>query len=77
MRKHLIGTVTSDKMKKTVVVVTSRQMLNPRFKKYVKRKTKHYVHDEKGIAKVGDKVLIVETKPLSKLKRWRVVRRID
>jgi len=77
MRKRLIGIVTSDKMKKTVVVVTSRLVLNPRFKKYVRQKTKHYAHDEKGIAKVGNKVMIEETRPLSKLKRWRVLRSVE
>ncbi len=77
MRKRLIGIVKSDKMKKTVTVVTSKLVLDPRFKKYVRQKTKVYAHDEKGIAKVGDKVLLEETRPLSRLKRWRVVRRID
>ncbi len=77
MRKRLIGIVTSDKMTKTVVVVTSRLVLNPRFKKYVRQKTKHYAHDEKGIAKVGGRVMIEETRPLSKLKRWRVLRSVE
>ena len=77
MRKRLIGTVTSNRMQKTIVVVTSRLVLNPRFKKYVRQKTKHYVHDEKSVAKIGDRVQIEETRPLSKLKRWRLLRRME
>lgn len=77
MRRRLIGVVKSDRMKNTVVVETSKLVLNPRFKKYVRQRTKHYAHDVKQEAKTGDKVLIEECRPLSRLKRWRVVRRID
>lgn len=61
-------------MTKTVKVEVERIVQEPTFKKYMKRSTLCYVHDEKGEAKVGDRVEIVPTRPLSKLKRWRLVR---
>ncbi len=70
--KTRVGMVVSDKMTKTVVVEVMRLMQHPRFKKYIKRHKKYKAHDEKGVAKVGDKVMIRETKPLSKTKRWTV-----
>lgn len=76
-RKSFIGLVTSDKMAKTVVVRLERLVKDPRFGKYVRRFTKCYTHDEKGEAKAGDKVEIMETRPLSRLKRWRLVRVIQ
>jgi len=71
-RKTLTGVVSSDKMDKTVVVVVNRLVLHPDFKKYVRRRTKVMAHDEKNECHPGDKVLLVETRPLSKLKRWRI-----
>lgn len=68
------GVVISDKMQKTVIVAVTRLMQHPKFKKVVRRKIKYAVHDEKGEAKVGQKVQIVQTRPLSKTKRWRLVR---
>lgn len=68
------GVVVSDKMHKTRVVEVTRLMLHPRFKKTIKRKMKYSVHDEKSEAKVGQKVRIVETRPLSKTKRWKLVK---
>jgi small subunit ribosomal protein S17 len=59
-------------MNKTVVVQIERKVLNPKYKKYIKTRTKLYAHDEKGEAKIGDQVELIETRPLSKLKRWRV-----
>ncbi len=73
-RKRVIGTVVSDKMDKTVVVKVERFVKHPRFKKYIKRSKKYYAHDEKNSCRTGDVVEIEETRPLSKLKRWRVVR---
>lgn len=71
-RKTLIGVVTSDKMNKTVVVVVNRITLHPRYKKYIKKRTKVKAHDENNESHIGDKVLLIETRPLSKEKRWRV-----
>ncbi len=73
-RKRVIGVVVSDKMDKTIVVKVERFVQHPRFKKYIKRSKKYYAHDEKNEAGVGDTVEIEETRPLSKLKRWRLVR---
>ena len=72
LRKSMIGVVTSDKMMKTVVVTVSRKVKDPLYGKYVTRKSKFKAHDEKNEAKVGDKVLIYETKPISKDKKWKV-----
>jgi small subunit ribosomal protein S17 len=74
MRKRVIGKVISDKMQKTRVVVNEQFVKHPKYKKYYRHKTKYYVHDEKLESKVGDTVLIEETRPLSKLKRWRLVK---
>jgi len=74
MRKQTIGKVISDRMQKTRVVVSEKLVQHPKYKKYYKHKTKYYVHDEKNESKVGDVVLIEETRLLSKLKRWRLVR---
>jgi small subunit ribosomal protein S17 len=71
-RKALVGTVVSDKMDKTVVVQVERLTLHPKFKKYVRRRKKYKAHDEMKACGMGDRVLIVETRPLSKDKRWRV-----
>lgn len=76
-RKIFVGVVTSDKMEKTVVVNVERLVRHPRFGKFVKRFTKCYAHDEKGEARRGDRVEIMETRPLSRLKRWRLVRVIE
>ena len=70
VRKTRVGVVVSDKMNKTLVVEHVARVPHPRFNKIVKRSKKYYVHDEKSEAKIGDRVRIVETRPLSKLKRW-------
>lgn len=72
-RKERLGDVISNKMAKTIVVRVERRFPHPRFKKVVTAYTKFYAHDEKAEAKVGDRVRIQETRPLSKLKRWRLV----
>lgn len=71
-RKILTGVVSSDKMDKTVVVMVNRLVLHPVYKKYIRKRTKVKAHDEKKQCHVGDKVLLIETRPLSKDKRWRV-----
>lgn len=73
IRKERIGAVISNKMAKTIVVRVERRFPHPRFKKVVTAYTKFYAHDEKAEAQVGDKVRIEETRPLSRLKRWRLV----
>lgn len=71
-RAERVGTVTSDKMTKTVVVRVDRLVKHPKYRKYVRRKKNFMAHDELG-ASIGDKVRIIETRPLSARKRWRVV----
>lgn len=70
LRKERVGQVISDKMSKTIVVRVERRVAHPRFKKIVTRYSKHYAHDEKEQASVGDTVRIAETRPMSRLKRW-------
>jgi len=66
------GVVVSDKMEKTVVVAVDRLVKHPLYKKYVRRRKRYKVHDEENRCSVGDRVLIAETRPLSRDKRWRV-----
>ncbi|NNE90747.1 MAG: 30S ribosomal protein S17 [Verrucomicrobiales bacterium] len=73
LRKTRVGVVTSDKMDKTIVVEVIRRVPHPKFRKIVKRTTKLYAHDEKSEAAVGDRVLVMETRPYSKKKSWRLV----
>ena len=73
LRKERVGQVVSTKMNKTAVVETTTRVPHPRFGKIVKQIKRFYVHDEEGKAQVGDTVRIMETRPLSKLKRWRLV----
>lgn len=72
-----VGVVHAAKMKKTVVVDIERFVRHPKLGKYMKRYTRCYVHDEKGEAREGDKVEIMETRPLSRLKRWRLLRVVE
>jgi small subunit ribosomal protein S17 len=72
-RKVREGQVTSDGMDKTAVVTVITRKPHPRYKKSMARTTRLYVHDEENTLKVGDKVRVAETRPLSKLKRWRIV----
>lgn len=74
VRKVLRGTVTSNKMDKTLTVVVERLSRHPMYEKYVRRRTRVHAHDEKNEARVGDVVDVMETRPLSKLKRWRLVK---
>ena len=77
LRKTMIGTVTSDKMDKTVVVSVEDSVAHSIYKKTVKRTYKLKAHDENNECHVGDKVEVMETRPLSKDKRWRVVRIVE
>jgi small subunit ribosomal protein S17 len=77
VRKSRIGVVVSTKMQKTIVVEHVARVPHPRFNKIVKRSKKYYVHDENGEAAVGDKVRIVETRPLSKTKCWTLAQIIS
>lgn len=72
-RKERTGQVVSDKMNKTIVVRVERRVQHPLYRKVVRRFRKFHAHDERGLAKVGDWVRIVECRPLSKLKCWRLV----
>jgi small subunit ribosomal protein S17 len=72
-RKTRVGVVVSDKMDKTIVVGVVRRVPHPKFGKIVKKTTKLYAADDKGEAKTGDRVRVQECRPLSKLKRWRLV----
>ena len=77
IRKTRTGLVVSDKMQKTVVVKVSRRGRHPVYEKVVRHSARYKAHDERGEAHVGDTVLIAETRPLSKDKRWRVVRVVE
>jgi len=77
MRKTRIGRVVSDKMDKTIVVAVEDNIMHPLYKKTIKRTTKFKAHDENNECRVGDRVEIMETRPLSKEKRWRLVRIIE
>jgi len=72
-RKRRVGVVVSDKMDKTVVVEVTRTLMDQTYKKVVRKKKRYKAHDEENQYKVGNKVTIMETRPLSKDKRWRVV----
>ena len=77
LRKERIGIVTSDKMNKTTTVTVERRVRHPKYGKFVKMSTKYMAHDEQGDAHVGDTVRIHETRPLSKIKRWRLVEVVE
>ena len=76
-RKVREGLVVSDKMDKSIVIKVERKMKHPIYGKFLKRSTKFMAHDENGECQIGDKVEIMETRPLSKNKRWRVVEIVE
>lgn len=76
-RKTRVGVVVSDAMEKSVTVEVVRTVLDPTFKKFIRRKNKFMAHDEKDACRVGDRVRIMECRPLSKRKRWRVEQVIE
>jgi small subunit ribosomal protein S17 len=77
LRKTRVGIVVSNKMQKTITVAIERKIQHPIYKKYFKKTTKLVAHDEKSECGIGDKVKIMETRPLSKLKRWRFVEIVE
>ena len=77
LRKTRVGVVVSDKMDKTVVVAVKDSVQHPHYKKIIKRTVKFKAHDENNECGVGDRVMIMETRPLSKDKRWRMVKIVE
>lgn len=77
LRKTRVGVVVSNKMEKTITVAIERKVQHPIYKKYFKKTTKLLAHDEKRECGIGDKVKIMETRPLSKFKRWRLVEIVE
>ncbi len=77
LRKERIGIVSSDKMDKTITVTVKYKEKHPIYGKFVNKTKKYHAHDEKNEAQVGDRVLLMETRPLSKSKRWRLVEIIE
>ena len=73
LRRTITGTATSNKMEKSITVSVERKIMHTKYGKYLKKTKKYHAHDENNDAKVGDTVKIMETRPLSKLKRWRLV----
>ena len=76
MRKSRIGIVIGDKPTKTIIVQVRNYVKHKLYKKYLRQNTKIYAHDEKDECKVGERVMIQECRPISKLKRWRVIKRL-
>lgn len=72
IRKTRVGMVVSDRMEKTRIVVVQRLVKHPLYQKYIRRRSRYKVHDETNACRVGDRVLIIETRPLSREKRWRL-----
>jgi small subunit ribosomal protein S17 len=77
LRKTRIGVVSSNKMDKTITVAVERKVKHPLYGKFVKKTTKFHAHDEKNECSIGDTVKIMETRPMSKLKRWRLVEVVE
>lgn len=77
MRKTKVGVVTSNKMTKTITVAVERRVKHPIYGKFVKKTTRFHAHDEKSECHIGDLVKIMETRPLSKTKRWRLVEIVE
>ncbi|UAY53988.1 30S ribosomal protein S17 [Arachidicoccus terrestris] len=77
LRKSRVGVVSSNKMTKTITVAVERKVKHPMYGKFVKKTTKFHAHDEKNEANIGDVVKIMETRPLSKTKRWRLVEIVE
>lgn len=77
LRKTKIGVVTSNKMEKTITIAVERKVKHPIYGKFVKKTSKFHAHDEQNECSIGDLVKIAETRPLSKLKRWRLVEVVE
>jgi len=76
-RKEIVGVVSSNKMQKTIIVKMERKVKHPMYGKFVKKTTKYYAHDEKNECNIGDTVKLMETRPYSALKTWRLVEIIE
>ena len=72
LKRQMVGTVVSDKMDKTVIVLVERLVKHRLYNKYIKRRAKFAAHDENNDSRIGDKVLIIQSSPISKTKKWRV-----
>ncbi len=77
LRKERVGIVTSNKMDKSIVVLAERRLKHPKYGKFIKKTNTFVAHDEANECNIGDKVAIMETRPLSKLKRWRLIEIIE
>ena len=77
LRRRLVGTVVSNRMNKTALVLVERLTKHRTYNKYVKRRVKYMAHDSQNLCQIGDKVRIIESRPLSKRKRWHVIERIN
>lgn len=77
LRKQRVGVVTSNKMDKTIAVAVERKLRHPIYGKFVKKTKKFFAHDEQNACNIGDLVRIMETRPMSKLKRWRLVEIVE
>jgi small subunit ribosomal protein S17 len=77
MRRQVLGTIVSNKMDKTVVVQVERLVKHSLYKKYIRRSNRYMAHDGDNSCQIGDRVLITESRPLSKVKRWRVSRIVE
>lgn len=76
-RRTIVGTITSNKMDKTIVVSVIRRVRDARFHKFLTRRLKYKAHDEKNVGKIGDLVELIESRPMSKTKRWRLFRTLQ
>jgi small subunit ribosomal protein S17 len=77
LRRQMVGRVVSDKMDKTVIVQVEMLVKHRLYQKYVRRRSKFAAHDENNVSRVGDKVLIIQSRPLSKTKRWRMSKIVE
>jgi len=77
LRRRLVGTVVNNRMNKTALVLVERLTQHRTYNKYVKRRVKYMAHDPQNLCQIGDKVRIIESRPLSKRKRWQVIERIN
>lgn len=77
LRRRLVGTVVSNRMNKTALILVERLTKHRTYNKYVKRRMKYMAHDPQNLCQIGDKVRIIESRPLSKRKRWHVIERIN
>ena len=77
MKRQLVGKVVSNKMDKTAVILVERLVKHPLYKKYIRKRAKFAAHDEQNQCQIGDSVMISESRPLSKRKRWRIVKIVE